>query len=452
MYKDKLREYFEKHMDEILGDLAEIIAIESVADEHSDIKPFGAGSKKALEWGQKKLDSIGMKTRNIDGYAVDGDLFSDKEPVLGILSHLDVVPAGEGWHSDPFTLDIRDDALYGRGTIDDKGPSVAVLWAVKAVRELEIPLSKSFRVIFGADEENGCKDMEYYEKKVGFPEMLFTPDGSFPVLNCEKGLVHLKFEGETGQEEKRVISLECGTVINAVPGKAVLRISGESDEFIRALKSVDSRLDVCEENGSIVVSGRSSHGSRPERGINVATALIKALDECGYKGFEGLCSVFAHGEFNGKSAGLGFSDRISGDMTMALTMLSIGNGKLSGGLDIRFPINRKLGEIRSIISAALENAGLRPGECSGMESHYVDENSDFIRTLLRVYEDVTGEKGYCISEGGITYVHNTKGGVAFGAEFPDEDNHMHGPDEHITMETFKKNLMLYACAIIELAK
>ncbi len=452
MYQEKLREYFDKHMSEILDDLAEIISIESVADEQSEIKPFGEGSKKALEWGIKKLDELGMSTKNIDGYAVHGDHIPGMEPELGILSHLDVVPAGEGWHSDPFKLDIRDDALYGRGTIDDKGPSVAVLWAVKAIRELGIPISRNFRVIFGGDEEKGCKDMEYYEKKVGFPEKLFTPDGSFPVLNCEKGMVHLKFESELAESSKRVISLECGTVINAVPGKAVLKISGDNEELINALKRTDNRLDICEEDGSIVVRGNSSHGSRPERGINTATAVIKALNDCGYPGFEGLCRVFPHGEYNGKSAGLGFSDKISGEMTMALTILNINDGKLSGGLDIRFPIDRKTSEILDIITHSIKEAGMRPGKCFSMESHYVDEDSEFIQTLLKVYEDVTGEKGYCISEGGITYVHHTKGGVAFGAEFPDEDNHMHGPDEHITMETFKKNLMLYACAIIELTK
>ena len=159
MYKDQLNAYFEEHIDEILSDLAEIISIESVADEDSDIRPFGEGSKKALEWGMKKLSQIGMTTENIDNYAVHGDFFKDKEPVLAVLSHLDVVPAGEGWSSDPFRLDIRNDTLYGRGTIDDKGPSVAVLWAVKAIKELNIPIRKNFRVIFGGGEEIGCNDI-----------------------------------------------------------------------------------------------------------------------------------------------------------------------------------------------------------------------------------------------------------------------------------------------------
>ncbi len=449
MYKDQLSAYFDEHMDEILADLAEIISIESVADESSKIKPFGEGSKNALEWGINKLKQLSMFTQNIDNYAVHGDFYNDKEPELAVLSHLDVVPAGEGWRSEPFKLECRNDTLYGRGTIDDKGPSVAVLWAVKAIKELNIPIRKNFRVIFGGGEEIGCNDIDYYEKKVGFPEMIFTPDGSFPVLNCEKGMVHLKFEGKLSDTK---LSVRCGTVINAVPGKAVISVDDNTEKINSVLKETEPELCFESDNREHIIRGRSSHGSRPERGINTATALLSALVKCGYAELKALSEVFPHGEYNGKSAGLGFSDKVSGDMTMALTLLNIENGKLSGGLDIRFPVDKKYAEISAIIKSALENAGMKVTDCEGMESHYVDENSDFIQTLLRVYEDVTGQKGECISEGGITYVHNTKGGVAFGAEFPDENNNMHGPDEHISMSTFKYNLNLYANAIIELTK
>ena len=303
--------------------------------------------------------------------------------------------------------------------------------------------------IFGGGEEIGCNDIDYYEKKVGLPEMIFTPDGSFPVLNCEKGMVHLTFEGSIS--DKR-ISVECGTVINAIPGKAVISANSDNSKLRSTLTDIEPQLNITEKGNDLIIKGSASHGSRPERGINTATAILKALTLCDCDELKPLSEVFPHGEFNGASAGLGFSDSVSGEMTMALTLLNIDGGKLKGGLDIRFPIDRKYDEISCIIKAALENAGMTITGCEGMESHYVDERSDFIQTLLRVYEEITGKKGECISEGGITYVHNTKGGVAFGAEFPDEDNHMHGPDEHISLSTFKYNLNLYANAIAELTK
>ena len=346
MYQKQFAEYFDKHMDEILRDLDEIISIESVGDINAPVKPFGEGSRKALDWGKAYLEKLGMTTKDFDGYAVHGDFYPEGECKLSVLSHLDTVPAGEGWSYPPFKLTKADGKLFGRGTIDDKGPSVAVLWAVKAIKELNIPIKKNFRVIFGGNEEGGCEDMEYYESKQPFPEMVFTPDGSFPVLNCEKGMVHLTFSAEFSDD--KIAEINGGSVINAIPDKCIVKFADDSEKVIR------------------------------------------------------------------------------------------------------FPIDKTLAEISGIITSALESKGFKVDELDGMEPHYVDENSEFVQTLLRVYEKVKGEKGKCIAEGGITYVHNTKGGVAFGAEFPEENNNMHGADEHISMETFKINLNMYANAIAEL--
>ena len=343
-----------------------------------------------------------------------------------LADDLDTVPAGEGWSYPPFKLTKADGKLFGRGTIDDKGPSVAVLWAVKAIKELNIPIKKNFRVIFGGNEEGGCEDMEYYESKQPFPEMVFTPDGSFPVLNCEKGMVHLTFSAEFSDD--KIAEINGGSVINAIPDKCIVKFADDSEK---------------------VIKGKSSHGSRPENGDNAVTKFVAEYkNENALLG--GLAELFPHGECNGKSCGLGYSDDVSGEMTCALTILKTEGGRLHGGIDIRFPIDKTLAEISGIITSALESKGFKVDELDGMEPHYVDENSEFVQTLLRVYEKVKGEKGKCIAEGGITYVHNTKGGVAFGAEFPEENNNMHGADEHISMETFKINLNMYANAIAEL--
>ena len=457
MYRKQISKYFDEHFDEILKSLKEIMSIDSTYQTPSEGKPFGEGSAKALEWGAEFGKRLGMEVRNFDNYVISMD-YKDGEPKLGILSHLDVVPAGEGWSYPPFDCTIDGENIYGRGAIDDKGPSVAVLYAVKCIKDLGIPIKENFRLIMGGNEEGGCEDIAYYEKLEKFPPMVFTPDGTFPILNCEKGMMHLTFSGDTvieNAEGFKVTSIKAGSVINAIPDKAICECEGVSaDELTKQFGKLETGCEISTQSSgdklTFTISGKSAHGSRPELGVNAVTALLKLLADldCG-KAVE-LAKLFPHGEFNGKSAGLGFSDEISGEMTCALTLLSFENGKLSGGIDTRFPIDRKLDEIRSIIKDSLYSVGMEIDEADGMEPHYVPEDSPFIQALLEVYEQVKGEKGECIAEGGVTYVHNTEGGVAFGAEFPDEENNMHGADEHISIETFKYNLNMYANAIIKI--
>lgn len=137
-------------------------------------------------------------------------------------------------------------------------------------------------------------------------------------------------------------------------------------------------------------------------------------------------------------------------MTCVLSILYTENKRLHGGIDIRFPLNHRFSTISSIICGKLEAAGFRIDSYNGSEPHCTDENSEFVQSLLRVYERVTGDKGRCIAIGGGTYVHEIEGGVAFGAEFPNEDGNMHSADEFITVENLLKNAEIMAEAIIEI--
>lgn len=426
----EIRKYLESHKDEMLGLLSELVAIPSVQGEALEGKPFGEEPARALAFMLEKCREYGFAVENVDNYAGSAD-FGAPEPELAILSHLDVVPAGSGWSSDPFTLTADGDKLIGRGAIDDKGPAVAALFALRAVRELGIPLKKGVRLIFGTNEENGSADLAYYRGKRELPPMVFTPDGEYPVINAEKGMLRVYFSAPFNNGA----IYDEGGVINAVP----------------QLCSYDVRL---EENGDVSLNygkmkGVSAHASTPEKGDNAITKFL-TFNNYGVPMLKKLAELFPHGEFNGKSCGLGFSDPISGDMTCVLSVLYTKEGRLHGGIDIRFPLDRKKAEISDIICGKLREVGFDIDSCEGVEPHCTDENSTFVQALLKTYERVTGEKGRCIAIGGGTYVHEIEGGVAFGAEFPGKDYHMHSPDEFITVGELLKNAELMAEAIIEI--
>lgn len=428
----RIRDYIEAHKKEMIDFLAELVAIPSVQGEKEQGFPFGRMPAKALETMLKKCEEFGFAVDNVENYAGSADI-NGLAPQLAVLTHLDVVPVGTGWTTDPYVLRYEPDTdkLVGRGAIDDKGPAVAALFAARAVRELGFPLKKGIRLIFGTNEENGSADLAYYRKNRDLPPMVFTPDGEYPVINAEKGMLRVYFS--TAAPEN--VEIQAGTVINAVPSccKVQMLVAEKAGP-----KSVFG-----------TVEGRSAHASTPEKGENAITKFLSDENN-NIPALKRLSELFPHGELNGRSCGLGFRDDISGDMTCVLSMLNTENGRLCGGIDIRFPLDRTKAEISGIICGKLRESGFDIDSCEGVEPHCTDENSEFVQALLRVYERVTGDKGSCIAIGGGTYVHEIEGGVAFGAEFPNEDGHMHCPDEFITVSNLMKNAEIMAEAMAEL--
>lgn len=451
---EKIHDYIYSKKDEILRELAELIAIPSVKGDEMPDAPFGEEPKKALLKMKELCEAAGFSTAVYGGAVLSADYTPDGgEPGLGILAHLDVVPVQkENWNTEPFQLTEKNGVVYGRGVIDDKGPAVAALWALKCVKELGLPLKKGVRLIFGTDEENGSEDLEIYKKYERFPENVFTPDGSFPVINIEKGMLRSRF---TGRVDGDIISFEGGNIPNAVPDKAsaVLKNVLLGDiALVRETSAPENlRADASPNGGgvSIVSNGKSAHASTPESGINAVTELISVLNKVTKSEvLRGLERLFPFGETDGAALGLKCSDA-SGALTCVLSKLSIKNGECEGVVDIRFPTCTDLETVRKKLRGALESIGLEYAMILGDEPHVVPADSEFVQKLLRVYEDVEGEKGKCIAIGGGTYVHNIDGGVAFGAERGDTDYHMHGDDEFVTVDELLRDAVLFAHAIAE---
>lgn len=452
---DRIHDWIYSEKDEMLNVLGELVAIPSVMGELAEGAPFGVEPKNALLKMKEICDRCGFKTTVYENAALCADyLPSGGTAELGILAHLDVVPAEpRNWRTDPFALTEKNGVLYGRGTIDDKGPAVAALWALNAVKELGIPLKKGVRLIFGTDEENGSEDLEIYKKYDKFPPKVFTPDGSFPIINIEKGMMRSRFSGKIS--DKRIAEFHGGKIPNAVPDRAEAVLRGFSLEEVRlaiAGNGTDAGFnsEQLSDGVRITANGRSAHASTPESGVNAVTALISLLNGlCDEPVLKGLERIFPFGETDGASLDLKCADE-SGALTCVFSILEIANGIVTGTVDVRFPTCENLSSVEAKKRAAFASAGLEFDGFMGDEPHVVSESDEFVQSLLRVYERIEGEKGYCVAIGGGTYVHNIEGGVAFGAERGSTDYHMHGDNEFITVDELLKDAVLFANAIVEI--
>lgn len=445
----EIKEYLKNNLENLKADLARLVKIPSVSVERDGKYPFGRECGNALDEFLKIAEERGFTAKNYDYYAGSADLFPEGEAELGILAHLDVVPVTEkSWTVPPFEMTEKEGRLYGRGVEDDKGPLLAAMWAMKAVKECGCELKGNVRLIAGCSEETGSElDIEEYCKREKMPSKVFTPDAEFPIITTEKGMLRFTFGGNVNTST--VISIEGGTVVNAVPSevRAVLkgRISLPENE------NVTSYFE--EGNTVIVCKGKSAHASTPEQGINAFTELLaylipaEEMTEGDKKLIDGLLALFPKGETNGKALELAVKDK-SGETTCVFSIIDLHDGQLTAKADMRFPVSLNKAKCTENIKAAVEKAGFSLLDIRGSEPHSVDENSDFVRALLKAYSEVTGEAGFCKAIGGGTYVHNIEGGVAFGMEVDGQDNHIHSDDEWVDIDMLLTAAEIYARAIV----
>ena len=462
----KIRQYFLDHKDELLADIASVVAINSVKGEAKEGMPFGEGPAKAVAEAEKIAKRMGFATKNFENYVLTINSDADaKDAHLGILCHLDVVPAGEGWTSDPFTMVERDGKIYGRGVTDDKGPAISALWSLKAVNDLGVKLSKNCRIILGADEECGSSDLDYYFTKEDYPKYSVSPDADYPIYNCEKGrfstTIRAKYENK---ELPALVEFHGGDTSNAVPMKAYAVVEGisleEAEKFAEEFANkTNTKINVSEENGKVkfLCEGVSAHASTPHVGNNAVTALLSMVAALPLKGdladyVKGLSATFPHGDFHGEAAGIKMEDKVSGPLTCSFDILNISEGEVAGVFDVRAPICSTEANTSEVMEKTLAQYGLKLDTTKMVAPHYVDENLPFIKTLLKSYEDYSGLKGECISMGGGTYVHDIENGVAFGPCLPGTVTNIHGADEVAIIDQILLNAEIYTQVIIDMCK
>lgn len=468
----------------MLEDLKEIIAIDSVYSDPQPSAPFGKKARAALDWFLEKSASYGFRTGELDGYCGWAEI-GEGERLIGVLCHLDVVPAGDGWSTPPFAMTIDGGKIYGRGVADDKGALVACMHALKSVKEEKIKLRSRIRIIVGCNEENGSACMKYYASRGEIPAVSIVPDADFPIINSEKGILHYLVKIPLdGFFKENILRFDGGLKDNVVPDKAEIVIKRGSPlyEYFRSVGKELSGSDgtvggeilrdfavvqrlvegghslsdftVRENEDGLYISARgvAGHAMEPEKGDNAIWKIVCVLSALGEKFpsqvtdalSEYICTPFAC-----EKLGFACSDEQSGDATCSLGVIKFGEESLDLDLNIRLPIccdpdslpKKILGKLPK--GSSLSVLGFSP-------NLFVDKDSPLVKTLLEVYGKVTGKQSYCVKTGGGTYAKELPHAIAFGPTFPGTVTNLHNADENLPVEEFEMLLPIYRAAMLAL--
>ena len=396
-----------RYQDDILRDLAELIRIPSVRSAPEPGMPFGRESARALETVLSMAERLGLEVKNVDNYAGHAE-YGEGEETAAVLAHVDVVPAGEGWETDPYTMVIRDGCCFGRGTADDKGEAIVALYCLKALKE-------------------------------------------YGICNREKGRVSAVITGACADSVIRFFS--AGTVANAVPARAeaVVACTAGQLEALRAAAAQQGErftVEAMPEGARVCASGVAAHAMQPQEGVNAASHLVRLLasvfspEELG--GFFTFLDRCIGLEYDGTSMGVKQEDAESGPLTLNLGLVSAEDGKASLTIDIRFPVTGNGDEILAQIGRRVEEAGLVLADGHVVAPLFLPADSPFIRLLSDAYEAVMGVPAQLYATGGGTYARALQSrGVAFGPFFADEpDRRLHNVGEHFEITRFMQHAQI----------
>ena len=439
--------------DEIFASIKESIAIESVKGEPEADAPYGRGPKEALDHALALGEKLGFRTGNLDN-KVGWIEYGEGEEMAAVLGHLDVVPIGEGWNYPPLACEVHDGVMYGRGILDDKGPVIGAIYALKAIRDLGLPIDRRLRVIFGTDEENGSSCVQHYIEAGGEkPTIGFTPDAEYPVIFCEKGQSFWEVTKKIENPSKvKILSIDGGTAKNVVTPKCTLVAEGEID-----VKEAEG-ITVTKADGKTVVvaEGKGAHGSTPHLGINAAKKLFEAVKDSGIDGDVGQMMAFIlekiGAETNGKSLGICYSDKETGETTVNLGVVKVTEEEIFFTLDIRYPKSGNREELIANVKKHAEEYGLNANVEAEGKLLYVPKDSELVQKLTGVYRAQTGADDQPIAIGGGTYAKAFDNMVAFGPIFPGDPDVIHQPNECADVDKLMKSFQIVAAAMYEIAQ
>jgi succinyl-diaminopimelate desuccinylase len=443
-----------KNKDELIKSLINLLQIDTVLVEQPENKeaPFGEGIKEALLYVLQLGESMGFKTKNVDNIAGHIE-YGEGEEIIGVLCHLDVVPAGDGWRYPPFSGTVEDDKIFARGALDDKGPLMSSLYALKVLKDSNVKINKRIRLIIGTDEETDWRGINRYLEVCEMPTLGFSPDAEFPIIYGEKGIMSIDITSH--YHDDKLISLNSGDRYNVVPEKAVAVINDDLTKHYEAFLNnnhLKGKTTVVDGYQSIELIGKGAHAMEPKNGVNalvnLACFLNQYLDNPLIK-FIG--EKLTDSRF--KDLELDFNDKEMGDLTVNVAVGKINQDGGKVGLNLRYPINWDKDAFVSKLQKIAKEYKLDVDVIKNSNPHFVDKNSELVKTLHQAYIMYTGDESTpLLTIGGGTYARALKNAVAFGMLMPGRPDVVHEVDEYIFIADLMTSTAIYATAMAELGK
>ena len=453
-YRASVDAFVAENRENVVRDIKRLVDVPSVEGKPEEGKPFGPGPAAVLAEGLAIAGEMGFDTRNCENYIGWAELKGQTDAQIATITHLDVVPQGNGWTADPFDMQVREGWIIGRGVADDKGPSVLCLYALKFLKEHNVPLKYGVRALLGANEETGMEDVEYYLKNYPAPDFCFSPDAEFPVCNGEKGgfngyLVSKKLENGN------ILEFTGGVAHNVVPDRASCLVKADF-----AALSEREGITLEEENGAVRIRGwgKGGHAAMPQNTVNSIGLIVDyLLDNHLVTAEEEEFLTYLrklHSNTDGSGVGIAASDDAFDPLTSIGGMIELKDGRLWQDVDSRFPTSITGEEIKARLEAASEGCATVE-EATWRVPFYISADAAPIQALIETYNEVTGENAKPFTMGGGTYARHFPKAVSFGPErldtvLPEFGGPMHGANEAANIAQLMQALKIYILAILKL--
>jgi dipeptidase D len=457
--------------------LAKLVSYNTVADDKipCDKNPRHAAFKNFLK---QEAGRFGLDFADHGCVVVIG--LGQGEEKLGLIAHGDVQPVDPSkWKKSPFELDRTSEPgkLLARGAEDDKGPIATALYAMKSLKDVQLPLSKRIELYVYMAEESDWGPLEQFVKSHPLPQVNITLDAEYPAVTAEKGYGTLAVtlpKAAVGESAEPAIARFGGgffgsqipedaqaTIAHATPAlEAQIRQRGAKQSGMRYAFEWKERDLV------VTAKGLSAHSSKPEDGINAISMLADALavrswpDAGAGAAVNFLNEMVGTGYVGEKFGNIAYRDAFMGPMTFAPTVIRQVEGEVPGievAINIRRPQGKTAEQLTNEINAALaqwQGAHGAPAEVKvDIGDPWVQKDAPQLPVLMGVFSYFTGIKDpKPVAVGGGTNSRLFPRAVSFGPSMPRTVYTGHSEHEFITIKQLLLNLEMYTAVMAELAK